>query len=214
MRALLSVVVASVEIEINPAKHPVAQASSVGMIATSAGRKRVHFDLTTAIRCMSALAIQSSDMPHTALIDLFENRMKPRVGSMMSQGHSAATAFESLNANASWLTGETELRAALSPAHYTGAPVAARAAATKKTGEDDSTSLRAELKKANAELSKQTKLYQDQKTKNERMERQLSEARRSRSFGDSRGSRSYSDRDSERSPTFYRGGERKASFKN
>ena len=179
MRALLSVVVASVEIEIIPSRHTVAASGNVGMIRTAGGRKCVQFDLTTALRCMSSLAVQSSDMSHTALADLFETRMKPRVSSMMTQGHSVATAFESLSANASWLTGETELRATLGSGGGSGTQQPAPAQTPPKKAAEEASNLRLELKKATSEIAKQTKLFSDQKSKSDRLERKLNEARRS-----------------------------------
>ena len=111
-RALLSAVVASVKVPVTPALHNQALTSSVGVVyAGTASKKQLMFDLTTSITTFMALVVQSSDHTPASLIDLFENKIVPSVNSLMAQGHSPASALESLHANASWVPGEVEVRA-------------------------------------------------------------------------------------------------------
>ena len=208
MRALLSVVVASIEVEVTAACHPLATVSNVGVVTTDTGKKHLHFDLTTALRCMTALAVQSSDMRPADLIELFELQLKPRVSTLMTQGHSAATAFESLACNASWIRGETDIRAAITPSG--GGPGPSRPAPTTPTtvkgpktvrvSEDpgDRSELLKEVKALRAENKLNQKLLADQRTKNERLvSRTEFDRRRDRDFP-------RRDRDADRSPNWRR----------
>ena len=117
----------------------------------------------------------------------------------MSQGHSVGTAFESLAANASWIPGESEVRATLASPRTGGS--GGGSGSTSNATPSDEAARRAAEKKREGEVKNLTKLLEDQRKKSDRL---AQEVRRTSSFPNPRDSyrrdtgRSRDSRDSDR----------------
>ena len=69
----------------------------------SASAKQVHFDLTTKLQVDKAFTLLSGNLSPKALEALFDEQFIPTLGSMMTVGHSCASAAMSILANAAWM---------------------------------------------------------------------------------------------------------------
>ena len=69
----------------------------------TASAKQVHFDLATKLQVDRAFTLLSGNLSPKALEALFDEQFVPTLGSMMTTGHSCASAAVNIMANAAWM---------------------------------------------------------------------------------------------------------------
>jgi hypothetical protein len=77
-------------------------AHSAGSHGT-ASAKQVHFDLATKLQVDRAFTLLLGNLSPKALEALFDEQFVPTLGSMMTTGHSCASAAVNIMANAAWM---------------------------------------------------------------------------------------------------------------